>query len=539
MTHSPILTPADHDHFIEHGFVVVKNVADPAHMREAIAGFEGGTYSGTVGGADYRPVRPDGLRRCYGPRFAAALSELMGEAHVISPHFVGDDMPRKQEPEKVAAWKLDAAHTDDDYPTPAPAAWAIGSFLFLTPVKPRGGAFIYFANSYRRYRARMTRTPWALKVEASDPAYSGPPAEFLAEPGDLLLFHHLCGHTGSVNVSDPTTRHALLSRHHPAQRVVPGHKSFEQMSTIEKANSVRYLRHRFGDDFVTPKFTVNAASDRALKSGFAGASGKLIAAATYHFGGVVWIFYVQSDAPSRIRVCCGDDFVNWREHPSIETGLSSVESLSFFQRQKTVFLSAGGPDAAAVFASDDFKDWRLIQNLSGISEICGHYTTAFGSKVAEGFVAFMRKSGANVVTARWAKSFPESLAASQDLVACEWPSGVAPTRFITAPTFGEGMFAMVLETNSPEHPLWVTRGRDSVKFSAAPVPLAHDCVSPPRHLRVYHRARDYWIVTFIRAESGADRMFWGVIDWAASPVELKEIREASSMLGAMEVVGLF
>jgi len=63
------------------------------------------------------------------------------------------------------------------------------------------------------------------------------------------LFQHLMGHTGSDNVSNPVTRHALLNRWVPkGVRIAPGEKPFSQMATIEKANSVRYLEHKFEVD---------------------------------------------------------------------------------------------------------------------------------------------------------------------------------------------------------------------------------------------------------------------------------------------------
>ena len=541
MTHTPILTAADHEHFLEHGIVIIKNVADTAALRDALAGFEGKSYTGTVGAADYKPVQPEGLPRCYGPRFAAALSELFGEPHAISPKFAGGDMPRPHEPEKAATWKLEYAHTDDDYPTPMPAGWALGSFLFLTPVKPRGGGFIYFEGAYRRYRQIMSHNPWALKKDASDPIYSGPPTEFLAEPGDLLLFHHLGGHTGSTNVADPTTRHALLSRHHPANRVVPGSKPFEQMSTIEKANSTRYLRHRFGDSYVLPKFVVNAETDRAFHTGFSGDGGRLLTVAPYHFAGKAWLFYVQSDNPSRVRVRSSDDWVRWHGESAIDTGLASVDDVSFYQRERTVYFAASGQGGTAVFASEDFAEWRVVAKLTDVAGLCGHYSTDYGTKVASGFYALTRRTGTSSVTANWAKTFPDALAASQNTLSCSAPEGTRLAGFTTAPTLGEGMFAMVLDVvagNGVSEP-FVMRGSDSVVFAAPPVPLAFDCPTPPRHIRVYHRARDYWLVTFMRSDAGSERMFWGVIDWSVSPLKLTEVRDSASMRGAMEIVGLF
>ena len=44
------------------------------------------------------------------------------------------------------------AHCDDAYGTLMAQGWALGSFIFLTPVESRGGAFIVYPGSYLRYR---------------------------------------------------------------------------------------------------------------------------------------------------------------------------------------------------------------------------------------------------------------------------------------------------------------------------------------------------------------------------------------------------
>ena len=55
------------------------------------------------------------------------------------------------------------------------------------------------------------------------------------------------GHSGSVNVGSEQTRHALLNRYHPTARLAPAPDlEPQEMSTLERANSARYLRERFG-----------------------------------------------------------------------------------------------------------------------------------------------------------------------------------------------------------------------------------------------------------------------------------------------------
>jgi hypothetical protein len=90
------------------------------------------------------------------------------------------------------------------------------------------------------------RGPGCLKGAA--PRFGGELHEVLAEPGDCVLFHSLMGHSGSVNVAAPHTRHALLNRYHPTRRLEPlaSDEDMMSMSTLERANSARFLSEAFG-----------------------------------------------------------------------------------------------------------------------------------------------------------------------------------------------------------------------------------------------------------------------------------------------------
>lgn len=174
----------------------------------------------------------------------------------LSPTSGGYDMSRplvsaEADPEEFAAALAGSfsdtvvtsgrAHCDDAYGTLMPQGWALGSFIFLTPVESRGGCFIIYPGSHLRYRHAMgTVGPGGYKGIA--PEYSGELHEVVAQPGDAVIFHHLMGHSGSVNVASEHTRHALLNRYHPSVRIAPAPDlSLEDMSTLERANSVNIL----------------------------------------------------------------------------------------------------------------------------------------------------------------------------------------------------------------------------------------------------------------------------------------------------------
>src|SRR5207248_6903012 len=125
-----------------------------------------------------------------------------------------------------------------------------------------------------------------------------------------LLFHHLLGHAGSRNVSDPTTRHALLARWHPQRRIVPGARPFEEMTTIERANSTRYLHHRYGAPHRLPDLAIDDRTTRALGAGF-GVPGGIRAHAVLRYGGLTHLFFVDGAEPATIRHVHSRNWVDW------------------------------------------------------------------------------------------------------------------------------------------------------------------------------------------------------------------------------------
>ena len=150
---APVLTPNDHDHFLRTGYIHLKGVIPPESVAHALENIQ-------------RP-RPD----C--SRLHAAVRELLGPHYRLDLPTTsgGYDMPRAplsptEHPAEYAA-AVDGsnsakivtqgrAHCDDAYGTLMPQGWVLGSFIFLTSVESRGGAFIIYPGSYLRYRDAMS-----------------------------------------------------------------------------------------------------------------------------------------------------------------------------------------------------------------------------------------------------------------------------------------------------------------------------------------------------------------------------------------------
>ncbi|MBV9850432.1 MAG: phytanoyl-CoA dioxygenase family protein [Armatimonadetes bacterium] len=529
---APVLTAQDHEHFLEHGYVVVKRAVPPETIAAAVEALEAGAYTGRVGDADYRPVRAEAVAECVTDTVHAAIAEIFGEAYPFDRSRHGDDMPRPYRPE--ADWPPPRAHIDDDYPTLMPNGWALGLFIFLTPVRPHGGAFVLFPGSYRRYQEALAASPDGILGVVAAPELAGEHQEFLAEPGDILLFHHLMGHAGSENVADPQTRHALLSRWHPHARIVPGDKSLTAMTTIEKANSLRHQHERFGTTFQTP--------DDGRGQGLA-RPGNLTAQTLLPVQGETHLLCVDDTQPHVIQHARSTDLSHWEFGEPLPTFSHPVDSLSLFQRGSDVLLLVGTAGAIRIYRSRGLTDWAPLHTVPEAEFGVGHYSTSFGSRTARGQVLFfVSPEQPTQVRCRWAKAWDQiGEAAGDEAVVAEAPDGRRITGLCLKPVFSESGFALVADLAEPEgagtRPFYTLSG-DSASYPDPLRPLAFTAPTAPRALQVYRRARNYWIVTYLRDQDGQARLFWGVIDWQHEPATLREITTPEQWATALEIVGV-
>ena len=541
--HAPVtvLTDADHDFFLRHGYVIVKNAVAPDVIAAAVAALDASDFEGKVGAADYKPVRDAAVDACLSDTVFNAIGELFGPDYPYERVRHASDMPRPYE--QGAAWTHQTVHVDDDYPTLMPAGWALGMFIFLTPVRPHGGAFLYAAGSPYRYRPVLADNPEWLSFYTARPEPAGPAEEYLAQPGDVLLFHHLMAHAGSTNVADPQTRHALLARWHPQRRIVPGPRPFAAMSTIEKANSSLYLRHQSGDATSLPG-RPGQATTQALREGYV-APGGVAAHAVIRVEGVTHLFYVAGADPTMIRHAHSRDWASWKDDPPVEGVDGPIRALSLFRQAEHILLFAGaGADTprTAILASPDLRDWSHLTTLDGALSVAGHSTTDYGSAVARGNVAIvLPASDSAAARALWGPSWENAAEWTGAARAATAPPGATLEDAFVKPILGEVEFTLVADATTGEggsQPHYA-RSRDSAVYAGRLQPLTYSAPAAPRRLRVYARARYYWLVTYTRAAAdGQQRLFWGAIDWQRDVPVLEELDSAEALTSALAVVGI-
>ena len=96
-----------------------------------------------------------------------------------------------------------------DIPVYAPLRTLANNVFYLSEVKPKGGGFIYWPRSHRiawdyfrefpqDYLARGERSHNQVFERLAD-RMTEAPVEFVGAPGDLLIWHSLTLHSGSVN----------------------------------------------------------------------------------------------------------------------------------------------------------------------------------------------------------------------------------------------------------------------------------------------------------------------------------------------------
>lgn len=560
-----VLSAADHEHFLEHGFVVVKRALSPARLARTLSELDAGIrVSGSPTEAERERLTPV-LTASVRGKIRRAVAELTAGLGAPHPDLVSLTLQsRPYEPNQE--WSARTTHVDGDYPTLMPNFLALGALLFLTRVESRGGALLYYPGSQRKYRAVMARSFAAPKNGLPDlpdlPGAEtlGRPLEFLAEPGDTLIFHHLFAHAASRNCQDPGARHAILSWWRPERRVVPGARPASRMSTLEKANSARYLSKRFGVEPPLPDVAGDRPTVRVLAEGLP-ASG-IRAHAVLHFGGMAHRFVVEGKAPAKVRLLRSRDLRDWREVAcSIPEApaLGPIGSLAVFQWDLDVVLAVTHPDRIRIWGSRDLAEWtELGSHAAAASFAAPHFNrNAFNAtRFAMGCVLFLsHPTDRRRLLCRWGSSWSDLSAGLRD-AACA-ATGARMDDAVVAPVFGEYISGLVVDVASdPISPspstststsAWGRQGGsrpmyalsdESAHYAGPLIPLRFSTPGPPRRIRVYARAEEYWMVGYVRAVNGANRFFWGGIDWSVRPARLVEIASARALQNAFFTLGM-
>ena len=561
------LSEADIESFVEHGFVLLRGflsaedvevvLADWPEIIEYARAMHAGSSS-----AKPEPVEPEGSRICR-EAVAAVGAELMSEpgaplAKVATASLLGN-IPRPHTPEavwdRVGSQRAAPPHLDNQAITLSGGALGgdLGAFVFLNQVKHAAGAFMYSPGSPGRMRAWMSANAFeSAPGRARSLPVGGILEECTAEPGDVIVFDAHIVHCASANVVGPE-RQALRLTITPTVPLDLA-KGFEDMSALEKAQSVPYMRQRFGEHF---RLTNPAISDSELAGGF----GPVTTCDFLRLGGRIFRFWTSSDAPALIQRSVSDDLGAWEVLEPLDLVDDPVTGLhlDYCWPRPRLTVNTRRPDgesASAVFESRDLIGrWREIFHMDGwLLSRPGWLNLAtigrpFRSKKAMGHIVHfvMDQDPSQIFWKAGGGGEPISvtIGGQAEMVSGQWPeadydklwsgregqahraSGPVTDLFV-----GVGAdWALVADLEGVAH---YTTSRFADDFAEALVPITVEGGAVPSRIRCFERTSAYWLLTYLVG----DRLYWGEIDWKVSPGHIRPITTTDALRRALGTLGL-
>lgn len=192
------------DLYREQGFLLVSglvrtDVVERAHQTLLAC------ISNSQPGALLEHVQNPSVLACFGRQVCSAAARLSGSRRSLKPPtivFAVSVLPT------AAPWQWPAPHIDHAIEVDAfktfPAPFQIGCLIYLNHVRPHTGGTIVWPGSHLQIEAlaaahrkkyeflsALNRDIETLTLES--------PVEITAAPGDVLFYHRLCAHSGSIN----------------------------------------------------------------------------------------------------------------------------------------------------------------------------------------------------------------------------------------------------------------------------------------------------------------------------------------------------
>ncbi|MCX5658371.1 MAG: phytanoyl-CoA dioxygenase family protein [Planctomycetota bacterium] len=197
------------DHYVEHGFAVLRNLASPDFVRDAmaeVAEMLGHGLPPTQWTAENSPARSrkpvsqmPALQRVY---------DDPGIRNIIDTMFGSPDHWNGQRQfqlflnpyDEAAKAEVSPAGHIDFVSCPVPI---FGSgFMFqvaLSKSEPFSGNITIYPGTHKAIQRALVENPDLQYPKDLQPLLECEPYEFVAEPGDVLVFHHLVGHAGNYS----------------------------------------------------------------------------------------------------------------------------------------------------------------------------------------------------------------------------------------------------------------------------------------------------------------------------------------------------
>ena len=153
------------------------------------------------------------------PRSYPALAGIYGSLHASADWNGENELVIRPGDEEIPWLGARAPHLD--FPLYAPLRTLANNVMYLSDVRARGGAFMYWPGSHRIAWDYFRRNPddyLSRGARSQDQTFAilkgemnCEPVEFVGEAGDVLIWHSLLFHSASVN-KQTDTRIAIFGR---------------------------------------------------------------------------------------------------------------------------------------------------------------------------------------------------------------------------------------------------------------------------------------------------------------------------------------
>ena len=206
--------------------------------------------------------------------------------------------------------------------------------------------------------------------------------------------------------------------------------------------------------------------------------------------------------------------------------------------------------------SQDMLQWQSLSQLSDCMSVTPWFVYAqYPSKIAAGRALFLVGDQTDdladdkvaapcgpsgQVNCTWGTDWHEAALWETRSVALHVPAGAEVEDVTIAAHVGDSACTFVMdvcEADGHASRPWFVQPSDVAVADEVPGPLPFDAPSTPRRLRIVNRARNFWLVTYLRMQETEQRLFWGVIDWAEPDPCLRELSRPDAFTRARSTVG--
>lgn len=161
-------------------------------------------------GAQHGPVSDPDVMAVYTPQMLQAAAELAGDEDPALFTVTGAGHAINVFPQP-GPWKWPGPHIDHAIKEHGhktfPRAFKVATMTFLSDVPPHGAGTVVWPGSHGKIEALAKSDPyryemmWALNQDLALAAI-GEPVELTPRRGEVLFYHYLCAHAGSMNTAD-------------------------------------------------------------------------------------------------------------------------------------------------------------------------------------------------------------------------------------------------------------------------------------------------------------------------------------------------